>query len=142
RLAVFGGVFTLEAASAVAASGDIPAQEVVDGVANLVAKSLLSADVAGAIVHYRLLETTRAYAREKLGERGGLGPFGGRHAQYHRDLFEHAESEMRPTAEWLAAYRPQLDNLRAALDWAFSPGGGAAVGGGATRGAGRAGGDA
>jgi predicted ATPase/DNA-binding winged helix-turn-helix (wHTH) protein len=128
RLAVFGGVFTLEAASAVAAGGDIPAQEVVDGVANLVAKSLLSANVAGAIVHYRLLETTRAYAREKLGESGELEQFARRHAQYHRDLFEHAESEMRSTVEWLAAYRPQLDNLRAALDWAFSPGGDAAVG--------------
>jgi predicted ATPase/DNA-binding winged helix-turn-helix (wHTH) protein len=130
RLAVFAGVFTLEAASVVAASADIPAQEVVDCVANLVAKSLLSADVAGAIVHYRLLETTRAYAREKLVESGELEQFARRHAQYHRDLFEHAEaeSEMQPTAAWLAAYRPQIDNLRAALDWAFSPGGDATVG--------------
>jgi predicted ATPase/DNA-binding winged helix-turn-helix (wHTH) protein len=131
RLAVFAGVFTLEAASAVAASVDIAGQEVVvDCVANLVAKSLLSADIAGAIVHYRLLETTRAYAREKLIEGGELELFARRHAQYYRDLFEHAEaeSETRPTAEWIAVYRPQIDNLRAALDWAFSPGGDAAIG--------------
>src|SRR5713101_9819328 len=68
RLAVFAGAFTLEAASAVAASVDISAAEVVDCVANLVGKSLLSADVAGAMADYRLLETTRAYARAKLDE--------------------------------------------------------------------------
>src|SRR3989441_2776154 len=130
RLAVFAGVFTLEAASAVAASADVPAQEVVDCVANLVAKSLLSTDVAGAIAHYRLLDTTRAYAREKLIESGELERFARRHAEYHRALFERADAEWetRPTAEWLAAYRPQIDNLRAALDWAFSPGGDATVG--------------
>src|SRR5438093_4543233 len=66
RLGVFVGAFTLDAASAVAASADIPASEVADSAANLVGKSLVSTDVSGAIVHYRLLETTRAYAREKL----------------------------------------------------------------------------
>ena len=130
RLAVFAGVFTLEAASVVAASVDTPAQTVVDCVANLVAKSLLVADIAGAIVHYRLLETTRAYALEKLKESGELEPCARRHAEYHRDFFERAEAEWetRPTVEWLAAYRHQIDNLRAALDWAFSPDGDAAVG--------------
>src|SRR5262249_40246291 len=62
RLAVFVGPFTLGAASAVAAGADIPAVEVVEAVANLVGKSLVSTDVSGAIVYYRLLETTRAYA--------------------------------------------------------------------------------
>src|SRR5262245_45189632 len=80
RLAVFAGVFTLEAARAVATSADIPAQEVVDCVATLVAKSLLSTDVVGTVVHYRLLETTRAYAREKLGESGELQQVARRHA--------------------------------------------------------------
>jgi predicted ATPase/DNA-binding winged helix-turn-helix (wHTH) protein len=130
RLAVFAGTFTLEAASAVAASIDVPAPEVIDSAANLVGKSLLWADVAGAIVHYRLLETTRAYAREKLSESGELEQFARRHAEYHRDLFERAEAEWetRPTAEWLTAYGHQIDNLRAALDWAVSPGGDAAIG--------------
>src|SRR5437016_4281169 len=72
RLGVFVGAFTLDAATAVAASVDIPAADVADSVANLVGKSLLSADVGGAIVHYRLLETTRAYAREKLIESAEL----------------------------------------------------------------------
>jgi predicted ATPase/DNA-binding winged helix-turn-helix (wHTH) protein len=87
RLAIFAGVFTLEAASAVAMSADIPAQEVVDCVAALVAKSLLSADVGGVVVHYHLLETTRAYAREKLIERGEVDQLERRHAEYYRDLF-------------------------------------------------------
>src|SRR6267142_2018955 len=130
RLGVFVGRFTLDAASAAAASVDVPALDVVDSVANLVGKSLVSADVEGAIVHYRLLETTRAYAREKLIESAELDDFARRHAEYYRDLFEHAEAELetRPTAEWLVAYRPHIDDLRAALDWAFSPSGDAGVG--------------
>jgi len=129
RLAVFAGAFTLEAASAVAASVDISAAEVVDCVANLVGKSLLSADVAGAMAHYRLLETTRAYARDKLDESRELEQCARRHAEYHRELFERAEAEWqtRPTAEWLMAYGHQIANLRAALDWAFSPDGDAIV---------------
>ena len=130
RLGVFAGAFTLDAASAVAASVDVTASEAVDSVASLVDKSLLSATVAGTIVRYRLLETTRAYAREKLLETAEVDHFARRHAEFYRNLFEYAEAELetRPTAEWLVAYRPHLDDLRAALDWAFSPSGDAGVG--------------
>src|SRR5712691_2077272 len=130
RLGVFVGPFTMDAASAVAAGVDIPASEVADSVANLVGKSLVSTDVGGAIVYYRLLETTRAYAREKLIGGAEFDHFAQRHAEYLRDLFEHAEAELetRPTAEWLAVYRPHIDDLRAALDWAFSPSGDVGVG--------------
>src|SRR5258705_4354186 len=130
RLGVFVGPFTLDAASAVAAGVDIPASEVADSVANLVGKSLVSTDVGGAIVYYRLLETTRAYAREKLTARGELGALARRHAEYFRDLFEHAEAalETRPTAEWLATDRPPIDAPRAAPAWAFSPSGDVGVG--------------
>src|SRR6266446_4331532 len=130
RLGVFVGPFTMDAASAVAAGVDIPASEVADSVANLVGKSLLAADVGGAIVHYRLLETTRAYARDKLIGSAEFDHFAQRHAEYLRDLFEHAEAELetRPTAEWLSVYRPHIDDLRTALDWAFSPSGDVGVG--------------
>lgn len=70
RLAIFESAFTLDAASAVGTGGPIAAPDVVDCVANLVAKSLIVADVGDTIVHYRLLETTRAYALEKLAESG------------------------------------------------------------------------
>src|SRR5882724_7787808 len=130
RLGVFVGAFTLDAASAVAASVDIPGSEVTDAVADLVGKSLLSTDVGGASLHYRLLETTRAYAREKLIESVEFDHVARRHAEYYRDLFQHADAELetRPTAEWLSVYRPHIDDLRAALDWAFSQSGDVGVG--------------
>ena len=134
RLSVFAGSFTLDAAAAIAASPEITGPDVVEYVANLVAESLVSADLGGAVTSYRLLETTRAYAREKLVESGEVDGFGRRHAEYQRNLFERAQSEWetQPTAQWLAAYGRELDNLRAALDWAFTPGGDAAIGVGLT----------
>jgi predicted ATPase/DNA-binding winged helix-turn-helix (wHTH) protein len=63
QLSIFAGDFNLVAASAIIVNAEILASNVVDGVANLVAKSLVGADLWGATVHYRLLETTRAHAR-------------------------------------------------------------------------------
>jgi predicted ATPase/DNA-binding winged helix-turn-helix (wHTH) protein len=130
RLAIFAGGFTLQAASTVAATDEIAGFDIVDCAANLVAKSLVAADLGGATGWYRLLETTRAYALEKLIESGEFEHLARRHAEYYRDLFERAEVELqtRPAAEWLAAYGRRIDNLRAALDWAFSPTGDVAVG--------------
>jgi predicted ATPase/DNA-binding winged helix-turn-helix (wHTH) protein len=122
RLGVFAGGITLESATAAAAHGDISAADVVDGVVNLVAKSLLTA-AGSSVAQYRLLETTRAHALEKLGESGELAAVARRHAEYFREVFERAaaEWETQPTAEWLVAYSRQIANVRAALDWAFSP---------------------
>jgi predicted ATPase len=130
RLAVFAGVFSLEAASAVVASAEVTPLEVVDGLANLVAKSLVAAEVDGPVTRYRLLDTARAYALEKLAGSGELEAVTRRHAEYYRDVFERAETEWetRPATEWLADYGRQIDNLRAGLDWAFSPGGDLSVG--------------
>lgn len=130
RLAIFAGGFTEEAASAVAASAEIAASEVVESLANLVTKSLVSVDVGGVMVRYRLPETIRAYALQGLIGSSEREQIARHHAEYHLGLFERAEAEAetRPMAEWLAEYRPSVDNLRAALDWAFSPGGDAAIG--------------
>ena len=130
RLAIFVGSFRLEAASAVVASAEIAPSEVVEGLSDLVSKSLVSASVDGTIAGYRLLETTRAYALEKLADSGEYERLARRHAEYYRDLFEQAEAEWerQPTAEWLADYGRKIDNLRAALDWSFSPSGDASVG--------------
>ncbi len=108
RLAIFAGSFSLEAAGAVTASPEIAPSEVVDGVSSLVAKSLVAAELDGAVARYRLLDTTRAYALEKLSDSGELETIARRHAEYYRDLFERAETEWetRPTAEWLAEYVP------------------------------------
>jgi predicted ATPase/DNA-binding winged helix-turn-helix (wHTH) protein len=129
RLAIFAGWFSLEAASAVAASAELRASDVIDGISSLAAKSLVAAEVSG-VARYRLLDTTRAYAFEKLSDSGGREGIARRHATYYRDLFERAEAEwkVRPTAEWIGEYGWQIDNLRAALDWAFSPDGDATLG--------------
>jgi predicted ATPase len=131
RLAIFAGGITLESASAVAADSQITAPDLVDVLANLVSKSLITADFpAQPLVGYRLLDTTRAYALEKLSQSGELQLLAQRHAQYYRDLFERAEAEWdaSTTTEWLATYARQIDNVRTALDWTFSPSGDAAIG--------------
>ena len=122
-------MFSLEAASAVAASPEIPPAQVVQGLSDLVAKSLVVTEM-GHIAHYRLLDTTRAYALEKLAESGESELLARRHAEYYCDLFERAEAESdtRLTAEWLADYGRKIDNLRVALDWAFSPIGDPSIG--------------
>jgi hypothetical protein len=96
----------------------------------LVAKSLVVTGGKGAVTRYRLLDTTRAYALEKLEESGERERLSHHHAEYHRQLLERAEVEWetRPTAEWLDDYGWCIDNLRAALDWAFSPAGDASIG--------------
>ena len=70
RLSIFTGDFALEAASVLAAGCDIEAPDVADHVASLVTKSLVAANIGGKEPQYRLLETTRAYALEKLHESG------------------------------------------------------------------------
>ena len=130
RLSVFAGAFTLESAGAVAGRAGITSAEVIEGVANLVAKSLVSADISGAVVQYRLLDTTRVYALQKLTASGELEAFLRRHAEHHRDLFERAEAEWatRPSAEWQADYGRKIDDLRSALNWAFTAGGDVSIG--------------
>jgi predicted ATPase len=97
---------------------------------NLVGKSLVSADVSGASVNYRLLDTTRAYAHDKLVESGEFDQVSRRHAEYFHSLFARGEAELTTlaAAEWIAVYGRQLDNARSALDWAFSPRGDAVLG--------------
>jgi predicted ATPase len=87
------------------------------------------AEVDGTTARYRLLDTTRAYALEKLTESGEYGPVARRLAEYGRDVLERTETrfERRPSDEQATDYR-LIDNLRAALDWAFSPDGDASIG--------------
>lgn len=120
RLSIFAGSFSPEAARAVAGNRG---NDVIDALANLVAKSLVSADIGGNEPQYSLLETTRVYAHEKLVESGELQETARRHAEYLRALFARAESEwaIRAAAEWLADYGREIDNVRRALDWSFSP---------------------
>jgi predicted ATPase/DNA-binding winged helix-turn-helix (wHTH) protein len=130
RLGIFAGIFTWESAGAVLERGDAPTADVVDSISNLIAKSLVTAIPEGKIFYYRLLDTTRAYALVKLNESGEAGLLARRHAEHYREVLAQAQIEwhQRPTVEWLEAYRYLIDHVRAALDWAFSTSGDAAVG--------------
>jgi predicted ATPase len=90
RLSVFDSHFTLESAIAVTADSKIAMLDVVNALANLVANSLVVADIGGDIVHYRLLETTRVYARGKLAESGELEHVARRHAEDRQNVLEQA----------------------------------------------------
>ena len=129
RLSVFAGLFGLEAAIAVSAFGTIGRHDVVDALANLVAKSLVSMSV-DTTAQYRLLETTRAYAREKLVQRGEFAQCAAKHAEYFRDELRRAAIELQGTAssDWLLRYSRKIDDVRAALRWAFSDDGSEAFG--------------
>ena len=122
-LGIFAGGFAVEAAAAVAGDAATSDVDAIDRLADLVAKSLVVADVSGAKPRFRLLETIRAYAIEKLDESGERQPIAQHHANYYRNLFQRAEGDAtaRRSIQWLADYGEEIDNLRAALDWAFSP---------------------
>jgi predicted ATPase/DNA-binding winged helix-turn-helix (wHTH) protein len=90
RLAVFSGEFTLEAATGVVGVGEIEPADVVGNLASLVAKSLVAADVGGPISRYRLLETMRAYAMDKLTASGEYDAIASRHGAIHSDRFDPA----------------------------------------------------
>jgi non-specific serine/threonine protein kinase len=119
RLAVFGGTFTLEAAEAVCAGGAIALEEVLDLVSELVEKSLVEMVEAGDAARYRLLETVREYATERLAERGELEERRLRHAEFFFALAAEAEPHLttprRP--QWIARLEAELDNFRQTLAW-------------------------
>ncbi len=126
-LAVFAAGFTLEAAAAVMSDAGNSAPAIMEGIANLVAKSMVALDGNGAASRWRLLETTRAYGLEKLAESGESEQALRRHAEFFRDLVA-TTSQTPPTPENLARYGREIDNVRVALDWAFSPSGDPAIG--------------
>ena len=129
-LGIFAGGFTVEAAAAVAMDAATTGVTAIDRLADLVAKSLVVADVSGTRSRFRLLDTIRAYAIEKLDESGERDRIARRHAEHYRILFERAAGEetVRRAGEWLADYAREINNLRVALDWALSPTGDVAIG--------------
>jgi predicted ATPase len=130
RLAVFCGEFTMDSAQAVAASDRIGNPEVLDGVTNLIAKSLVSVELREAVTTYRLLETTRAYALEKLLEDGEIQRIRRLHAaDCCRAIVEvEASSQFETLADRVTFYRRRIDDVRSALQWAYSPEGEAGIG--------------
>ena len=132
RLGIFTGDFSLEAASDVATVDDtIDTLEAVDAVASLVAKSLVMVVAEEGRPRYRLLETIRAYALEKLDAVGETNATLRRHAQFFVKLTQQSGRdyyELVSDDEFAARYFADIDNIYRALDWAFGPEGEVAIG--------------
>ncbi len=126
RLGAFSGGFTLEAASEVACGEDLDRLDVVDAISSLVAKSLVATDPGAARLRYRLLETTRAYALEKLDAAGETHNIQRRHAEWFAAFARAAGADFNGhVSDDVLAARCfcETDNLERALDWCFGPNG-------------------
>jgi predicted ATPase len=130
RLGVFAGSFDAEAAVAVAAGEGSQAWDVFDGLASLAAKSMVTVDAGEADpTRYRLLETMRHYARERLAADGDADRWQRRHAEHYAGLAEVMGRELNGPDElvWRPRLAAELDDLRAAVDWSLDSDGGHAV---------------
>ena len=123
QLAVFRGAFTIAAAVAIVIDERISATDAIEGIATLAEKSLITTDTTGNITYHRLLDTTRLYALEKLAESGEIDSVQRRHASYFRDALALPASgaETGLSNEELTRRVRGIDDVRAALDWCFSP---------------------
>jgi predicted ATPase len=129
-LGIFAGGFSCDAAASVVTETAAAGADTIDRLADLVAKSLVVADVSGPKPRFRLLDTIRTFALEKLDASGDHKMVALLHAEYYRRLFEQAEGQAStpPSDEPVDDCAPEIDNLRAALDWAFSADGDGSVG--------------
>ena len=123
RLSVFRAGFTIDAAIEVVADEADHAADVQESILDLVAKSLVSAPRGADAGRLRLLDTTRAYAAAKLDEAGHRAPAQRRHAHWLATALVEAERAWNQVdrSQWVRRYAPLIDDVRAALDWAFSP---------------------
>ncbi|HMD82830.1 MAG TPA: AAA family ATPase, partial [Anaerolineales bacterium] len=121
RLAVFVGGFILEAVEQVCTGDNIELRQVAEILSQLVQKSLvMEKQASGRERRYRLLETIRQYAREKLIESGKEENIRKKHLKYYLHLLERAEPEFKTPAqiEWNVRLHAERANIRAALEWA------------------------
>ncbi|HET7090040.1 MAG TPA: tetratricopeptide repeat protein [Anaerolineae bacterium] len=118
RLSAFAGGWTLEAAETVCAGEGIEADEVIDLLTHLVDKSLVAMEARGGAVRYRMLETIRQYAQEKLLGSGEAERVQSRHLDFFMKLAEEAEPHLHSADQvtWLDRLETEHDNLRAALE--------------------------
>jgi predicted ATPase/class 3 adenylate cyclase len=122
RLAVFSGGWTLELAEQVCSDQRIYQSEILDILGKLVDKSLVAVVEGSTGTRYRILETVRQYAREKLFESGEGEKIRDGHLKAFVELAEEAEPEIRGADQllWLDRLDDEIDNLRAALEWSRS----------------------
>ncbi len=121
RLGAFSGVFELEAALQVAADETLDRADCLEALPELLSKSMIAVDISSDVTRYRLLETTRAYALEKLEAAGEL------RGTFRRLTIQLTEALHRIGSNWVGEIQPGrldtlrrlIDDTRSALDWAF-----------------------
>jgi predicted ATPase/DNA-binding winged helix-turn-helix (wHTH) protein len=123
RLSIFVGTFRLEAAQEVVAGDGLDQADVVEVIASLLDKSLAIAETGETAPRYRLLDMTRAYAREKLLENGEYHEMERRHAGFYAAFMDRqgAAAGWLSKVERVDLFSEHLGNVRAALEWSFSP---------------------
>jgi non-specific serine/threonine protein kinase len=119
RVAVFAGGWTLASAEQVCAGNGINASDVLEQLTSLVDKSLVVTDEQAGTTRYRMLETLRQYAVDRLRESGEEGQWRGSHLAHFVTLAEefHEEKDGAKQQSWLTRIASEHDNLRAALAW-------------------------
>ena len=124
RVSVFAGGWTLDGVEAVCAGGGLEVVEILDLLASLVDKSLVQVEEQGVKTRYALLETVRAYARQKLSDAAEAALVRNQHLDYHLRLAETAEPDLfgARLEQWLQPLTTELDNFRGALGWAVDAG--------------------
>jgi predicted ATPase/class 3 adenylate cyclase/DNA-binding CsgD family transcriptional regulator len=123
RSAVFMGGFDLDAAQAVAGTTEVERFQVLDQLSLLVDKSLVAAENFVGATRYRLLETVRQYALERLGESGEADEVRGRHRDYYTSVATRLDAPARHDYEQLIEQAEvHFDNLRAAFAWSYETG--------------------
>ncbi len=122
RLSVFAGGWSFDAAQEIC--GDGLGDEVLDLLTHLVDKSLVAVEEQAEEGRYRLPETIRQYARDRLFESGEAAPVRDRHLDFFLRFAEEAEPKLRSAEqlEWLNRVKIEHDNLRTALAWSLESG--------------------
>jgi non-specific serine/threonine protein kinase len=122
RIAVFSGGFTLESVEKISDSNNDLCVEILDGIASLVDKNLLTQrEMPDGEPRFRMLGVIREFALETLEESGEANEIKLLHAQFFASLAEKAEPELRGenVARWLEILEREHDNLRSALEWSL-----------------------
>jgi predicted ATPase/DNA-binding SARP family transcriptional activator len=118
RLAVFAGGFELDAAEDVCADAELDRDDVLEVLASLVDKSLVSVDDVGATYRYRMLEPVRQYAAARLRASGEMAAMTGRHAEWFAQVTDAVGArvtDLDPSC--VDRLERDHDNLRAAMSW-------------------------
>jgi len=119
RVSAFAGSFELNAAAVVAAGGDVAEADVLSLLGSLIDKSLVTADVRGTGARYSLLESLRAYGRDRLAASDEVLPTMGRLAGYYLRAAQSIRQRMRRGAgnEYVASIGADMENYRSAMQW-------------------------